>query len=325
MMPAFSIGPYPIEHPVMLAPMAGVTDRPFRQLCRSLGASYAVSEMLSCDLSLLKTAKTQFRMDHTGEPGPIAVQIAGSDPDQMATATVMNVQHGAQIVDINMGCPQKKVAKKKCGSALLADPSLVNDILQAVVSSTDVPITLKTRLGIDSDQQNILQIAEMAENNGIQALFIHGRTKQQKYQGDADYRLIAEVKQHISIPVIANGDITTPHKALAVIEQTQCDGIMIGRAAQGNPWIFNQIRQYLETREVVAAPQQNEILSVMYQHIVNLHDFYGPDRGYRMARKHIKWFLAGTALDHMARQLMKIDQAEEQLLFINQNLLKQVA
>ncbi len=324
-MPAFYIGPYPIEHPVMLAPMAGVTDRPFRQLCRKLGASYAVSEMLSCDLSLLKTAKTQFRMDHTGEPGPIAVQIAGSDPEQMAAATQVNVQNGAQIIDINMGCPQKKVAKKKCGSALMADPALIKDIVQAVVSSTDIPVTLKTRLGINSDQQNIMEIAEIAASSGIQALFIHGRTKQQKYQGLADYKLIAQVKQHISIPVVANGDINSAQKAQEVIDQTQCDGIMIGRAAQGNPWIFNQIKQFLANGELVPDPHQNEILKVMFQHISNLHDFYGPDRGYRMARKHIKWFLAGTDLDHMARRLMKIDQAEEQLLFINQNILAQVA
>lgn len=324
-MSAFSIGPYQIKHPVMLAPMAGVTDRPFRQLCKQLGASYAVSEMLSCDLSLLKTAKTQYRMNHQGEPGPIAVQIAGSDPEQLAQAAQLNVKNGAQIIDINMGCPQKKVAKKQCGSALLAYPDLIEDILTQVVNAVDVPVTLKTRLGVDDDNQNIIQIAQTAEQAGIKALFIHGRTKTQKYQGSASYELIAAVKQAINLPVIANGDIDTPEKALKVISQTQCDGIMVGRAAQGNPWIFQQIKQYLSKGEIIKPPSDHEILTVMSQHIANLHDFYGPDRGYRMARKHIKWFLANTQLNHMARKLMTINNAEEQLLFINQNLLRQVA
>jgi len=324
-MAAFSIGPYNIEHPVILAPMAGVTDRPFRQLCKSLGASYAVSEMLSCDLSLLKTAKTQYRMNHDGEPGPIAVQIAGSDPLQMAEAAVFNVEHGAQIIDINMGCPQKKVAKKNCGSALLGDPKLVSKIIKAVVKAVDVPVTLKTRLGTDSDNLNILEIAQIAEHAGIQALFIHGRTKQQKYQGNCNYEMIAEVKQQTNIPIIANGDITTPQQAAKVMKLTQCDGIMIGRAAQGNPWLFKQINNYLKNGTITTAPTQIEILTVMLQHTVNLHDFYGPFRGSRMARKHIKWFLAGTHMDHMARSIVSIDDAEEQLMFINQILLKQVA
>ncbi len=324
-MKKFSIGPYSIEHPVMLAPMAGVTDRPFRQLCKKLGASYAVSEMLSCDLSLLKTAKTQYRMNHDGEPGPIAVQIAGSDPEQLAEAAIFNVENGAQIIDINMGCPQKKVAKKQCGSALLAYPALIEKILRTVVEAVNVPVTLKTRLGVDDDNKNITSIAQIAEQAGIKALFIHGRTKTQKYQGDASYDLIAEVKQSINIPVIANGDIETPQKALKVLEKTQCDGIMIGRAAQGNPWIFQQIKTFLETGRIIDRPKDEEILTVMSRHIANLHDFYGPDRGYRMARKHIKWFLANTELNHMARQLMQINNAEEQMKFINLHLIKQVA
>lgn len=324
-MNALTIGPHQIEHPVMLAPMAGVTDRPFRQLCRSLGASYAVSEMLSCDLSLLKTAKTQYRMNHEGEPGPIAVQIAGSDPAQMVTAAQLNVDTGAQIIDINMGCPQKKVAKKNCGSALLADPELVSDICHQVVNAVNVPVTLKTRLGVSSEQKNIIQIAQLAEQAGIAALFIHGRTKAQKYQGASEYDLIAEVKQRISIPVIANGDIDTPEKALWVMQNTQCDAIMIGRAAQGNPWIFEQIRSYLATGQIPQKPSQAEITRVMYDHIRNLHDFYGPITGCRIARKHIKWFLKGLDLDPITRTLMKIDSAEEQLLFIHQNLLHKVA
>ena len=319
------IGPHRIEHPVMLAPMAGVTDRPFRQLCRSLGASYAVSEMLSCDLSLLKTAKTQYRMNHEGEPGPIAVQIAGSDPKKLAIAAQMNVDNGAQIIDINMGCPQKKVAKKNCGSALLAYPELVAKICREVTEAVTVPVTLKTRLGIDSNNKNIIEIAQLAQQSNIAALFIHGRTKAQKYQGQSEYDLIAKVKKKISIPVIANGDINTPQKALWVMQKTKCDAIMIGRAAQGNPWIFKQIKGYLTTGEVPEKPSHAEITQVMYDHTKNLHEFYGPISGFRIARKHIKWFLKDLNLDPMTRKLLKIESAEEQLLFIHQNLLHKVA
>lgn len=328
-MTAFSIGPYAIKHPVMLAPMAGVTDRPFRQLCRELGASYAVSEMLSCDLSLLKTAKTQYRMNHNGEPGPIAVQIAGSDPELMAQAAQHNVENGAQIIDINMGCPQKKVAKKNCGSALLAHPELVAEICSAVVNAVKVPVTLKTRLGIDADNKNITLIAALAEQAGIQALFIHGRTKNQKYNGISEYELIAQVKSQINIPVIANGDIDSPEKAKQVLDQTHCDGLMIGRAAQGNPWIFQQIEHFLNTGQHLPNPKQSEIIQVMYDHIENLHHFYGPDTGCRIARKHIKWFLNSPAihtdLNPITRKLMRINSAEEQLLFINHNLLRKAA
>lgn len=328
-MTAFHIGPYAIEHPVMLAPMAGVTDRPFRVLCRKLGASYAVSEMLSCDLSLLKTAKTQFRMNHDGEPGPIAVQIAGSDPELLAQAARCNVENGAQIIDINMGCPHKKVAKKNCGSALLANPNLVAEICQSVVNSVDVPVTLKTRLGIDDQNKNIKLITKIAEESGIQAISIHGRTKIQKYQGQSEYDLIATVKSSIKIPVIANGDINTPEKAKEVMKFTRCDGVMIGRAAQGNPWIFNQINHYLNTGKHMPKPSQSEIIQVMYQHISQLHDFYGSDTGHRIARKHIKWFLNGPAmptnLNHITRKLMTIKSAEEQLVFINQKLLRKAA
>lgn len=324
-MNTFAIGPYSIPHPVMLAPMAGVTDRPFRQMCRNLGASFVVSEMLSCDLSLLKTAKTQFRMNHEGEPGPIAVQIAGAEPNALAEAAQFNQQNGAQIIDINMGCPQKKVAKKKCGSALMAYPELVAEICQAAVDAVDIPVTLKTRLGVDSDNQNIIDIAQIAEQSGIQALFIHGRTKAQKFKGNADFKLIKQAKAAVSIPVIANGDIDTPEKAQTVLEITGCDGIMIGRAAQGNPWIFKQILHYLESGTHCAKPTHQEIVEVMYQHVKNLHDFYGEFTGCRMARKHIKWFLKSLQLDPITRQIMKIEQAEEQLLFIQNNLFHKVA
>ncbi len=324
-MTALHIGPHAIEHPVMLAPMAGVTDRPFRQLCKKLGASYAVSEMLSCDLSLLKTAKTKYRMDHSGEPGPIAVQIAGSDPQQLAQAAQLNVSQGAQIIDINMGCPQKKVAKKKCGSALMADPKLVRQLCQSTADAVSVPVTLKTRLGVDAEHKNILEIATIAQETGMAALFIHGRTKAQKYQGQSEYELIAQVKQMVDIPVIANGDIDSPSKAKWVMEHTGCDAIMVGRAAQGNPWIFKQISTYLSCGELIAEPTQHEIIAVMYGHIKNLHEFYGPFTGCRMARKHIKWFLKGLDLDPITRALMTIEDAEEQLLFINQKLLQEVA
>jgi len=246
-LPPLRIGPYTLPNALALAPMAGVTDRVFRQLCRQLGAGYTVSEMLSCDLSLLNTAKSRFRRDHQGEPEPVSVQIAGAEPRAMAEAAQYNARNGAQIIDINMGCPAKKVCRKLCGSALLADPVLVDEILQAVTEAVDVPVTLKTRIGTDARHINAPAIAQLAEKNGIAALFVHGRTRQQKYTGQANYGVIAEVKQAVSIPVIANGDIDSPQKARQVLEKTGCDGLMIGRAAQGNPWIFREIRHYLET------------------------------------------------------------------------------
>lgn len=309
----------------MLAPMAGVTDRPYRQLCKQLGASYAVGEMLSCDLSLLKTAKTRFRMNHEGEPGPIAVQIAGSDPKAMAEAARHNVLNGAQIVDINMGCPQKKVAKKRCGSALMAYPEQINAICEAVVDAVSVPVTLKTRLGTDSNHLNIERIAHNAEQAGISALFIHGRTQQQKYTGQADYALIKAVKQQRRIPVIANGDIDSPEKARGVLNHTGCDGLMIGRAAQGNPWIFNQIRTYLNNGENLAAPDVSEIMTTLYQHVINLHQFYGQARGCRMAKKHIKWFSALLPNAFQSREILTINDGRAQLRFIEQHLLSKVA
>lgn len=322
---SFYIGPHLIEHPVMLAPMAGVTDRPYRQLCKQLGASYAVGEMLSCDLSLLKTAKTRFRMNHEGEPGPIAVQIAGSDPKAMAEAARHNVLNGAQIVDINMGCPQKKVAKKRCGSALMAYPEQINAICEAVVDAVSVPVTLKTRLGTDCNHLNIERIAHDAEQAGISALFIHGRTQQQKYTGQADYALIKAVKQQRSIPVIANGDIDSPEKARRVLNHTGCDGLMIGRAAQGNPWIFNQIRTYLNNGDSLAAPDVSEIMTTLYQHVINLHQFYGQARGCRMAKKHIKWFSALLPNAFQSREILTINDGRAQLRFIEQHLLSKVA
>lgn len=312
---------------VALAPMSGVTDRPFRQLCRKLGAGYLVSEMLTCDLSLLKSAKSRFRMNHDGEPGPIVTQIAGSNPEKMAIAAQFNVQNGSQIIDINMGCPAKKVYKKSCGSALLAHPGLVKDILQATVEAVDCPVTLKIRLGIDENSINALEIAQIAQNCGIKALFIHGRTRIQKYKGFADYKHITLVKQNIDIPIIANGDIDTPQKAKQVFEETGCDGIMIGRAAQGNPWVFREVLHYLNTGNLLPRPSNEEIIQTMYDHVENLHAFYGQYKGMMIARSHIGWFLRsvyakGVNQKPIARKLYSINDAEKQLLFITKNLLQ---
>ncbi len=310
---------------IALAPMSGVTDRPFRQLCRQLGAGYLVSEMLTCDLSLLKSAKSQYRLNHDGEPGPIVTQIAGADPEKVAAAAQFNLQNGSQIIDINMGCPAKKVYKKSCGSALLAHPELVKDILQATVQAVDCPVTLKIRLGIDDSSINCLEIAQIAQDCGVQALFIHGRTRIQKYKGSADYKHITLVKQNIDIPVIANGDIDCPQKAKSVFEETGCDGIMIGRAAQGNPWIFREVLHYLNTGNLLARPSDDEIIQTMYQHVENLHEFYGEYKGMMIARSHIGWFLKQINQQTIARELFRINDSGEQLLFIQQNIMRKVA
>ncbi|MFK8013478.1 MAG: tRNA dihydrouridine synthase DusB [Marinicellaceae bacterium] len=324
-LPILKIGPYTLPNSVALAPMSGVTDRPFRQLCRKLGAGYLVSEMLSCDLSLLKSAKSKFRRNHDGEPGPIVTQIAGADAEMVALAAQYNANNGSQIIDINMGCPAKKVYKKSCGSALLAHPALIKDILQATVQAVDCPVTLKIRLGIDDSSINCLEVAQIAQDCGIKALFIHGRTRVQKYTGFADYSHIKMVKQNIDIPVIANGDINTPQKAQFVFEETHCDGIMIGRAAQGNPWIFREVLHYLNTGDLLARPSNQEIIQTMYEHVENLHDFYGQHKGMMIARSHIGWFLKQANQKPIARKLYKIDDAEKQLLFITKNLLEREA
>ena len=324
-LPTLKIGSYTMPNSIALAPMSGVTDRPFRQLCRKLGAGYLVSEMLACDLSLLKSAKSRFRLNHEGEPGPIVTQLAGSDPEKLAIAAQFNVQNGSQIIDINMGCPAKKVTKKSCGSALLAYPELVKDILQATVQAVDCPVTLKIRLGIDDNSINALKIAQIAQDCGVQALFVHGRTRVQKYKGVADYKHIALVKQNIDIPVIANGDIDSPQKALYVFEQTGCDGIMIGRAAQGNPWIFREVLHYLKTGEFLPRPSDKEIIQTMVKHVENLHEFYGQYKGMMIARSHIGWFLKTANQKTIARELFTISDAEEQLTFIYNNFMRKVA
>ncbi|VAW36716.1 tRNA-dihydrouridine synthase DusB [hydrothermal vent metagenome] len=305
-----------MPNPIALAPMSGVTDRPFRQLCRKLGAGYVVSEMLTCDLSLLKSAKSKFRLNHDGEPEPVVAQLVGSCPEKLAIAAKFNQQNGSQIIDINMGCPAKKVYKKFCGSALLAHPGLVKDILQATIAAVSCPVTLKIRLGIDENSINTLEIAKIAQDCGIAALFIHGRTRIQKYKGFASYQQIKLVKQNIDIPVIANGDIDSPQKAQQVFAETGCDGIMIGRAACGNPWIFREVAHYLVTGELLPRPSNDEVVQTMYNHVENLHQFYGEYKGMMIARSHIGWFLKTINQQTIARKLYKISNAEEQLLFI---------
>ncbi|MFZ5655721.1 MAG: tRNA dihydrouridine synthase DusB [Pseudomonadota bacterium] len=284
------IGPYEIAPRVVLAPMAGVTDKPFRLLCKRLGAGLCVSEMTTSDPRFWNTAKSRHRMDHVDEPAPISVQIAGTVPGVMAEAARHNVAHGAQIVDINMGCPAKKVCNAWAGSALLRDEALVGRILDAMVAAVDVPVTLKIRTGWASDARNALRIARIAESAGIAALAIHGRTRDQQYTGTAEYDTIAEVKAALSIPVIANGDIDSPRKAAQVLAYTGCDAVMIGRAAQGRPWIFREVAHFLATGEELPPPSLAEVRDVLLGHLEALHAFYGELSGVRIARKHLGWY-----------------------------------
>ena len=273
--------------------MAGVTDRPFRQLCKKMGAGLAVSEMVTSNSLLYGSEKTKRRANHEGEVDPISVQIAGADPKMMAEAARHNVDNGAQIIDINMGCPAKKICNVMAGSALLKDEPLVAKILKAVVNAVDVPVTLKIRTGWDKNNRNAVQIAKMAEDLGVQALAMHGRTRACLYTGDAEYDTIAAVKQAIKIPLIANGDITTPEKAKFVLDYTGADAVMIGRAAQGRPWIFREIDHFIKTGERLPPPEVTEIRSVMLAHLHDLYAFYGDLTGMRMARKHISWYTKG--------------------------------
>ena len=312
------IGPYKLKNNLVVAPMAGVTDRPFRQLCKKMGAGMAVSEMVTSNSLLYGSTKTLRRANHEGEVNPISVQIAGADPKMMAEAARYNVDNGAQIIDINMGCPAKKICNVMAGSALLRDEPLVAQILRAVVNAVDVPVTLKIRTGWDKQNRNAVAVARMAEDIGVQALAMHGRTRACAYMGEAEYDTIAAVKQAINIPLIANGDITTPEKARYVLEYTKADAVMIGRAAQGRPWIFREIEHYLETGTHLPPPEVVEIHRVMLEHLHDLYEFYGVETGVRVARKHISWYtkgLAGSAnFRHSMNQLQSI---EEQLAAIN--------
>ncbi|MDP2746067.1 tRNA dihydrouridine synthase DusB [Pseudomonas sp.] len=291
-MSALRIGPYTLPNSLILAPMAGVTDQPFRQLCKRMGAGLVVSEMVTSDVRLWNTRKSSLRMMHSGDPEPRSVQIAGGDPEMLAEAARRNVEMGAQIIDINMGCPAKKVCNKAAGSALLKDETLVREILQAVVAAVDVPVTLKIRTGWDRENKNGIAVAKIAEDAGIVALAVHGRTRADLYMGEAEYDTIAAIKQAVSIPVFANGDIDSPQKAKTVLAATGADGLLIGRAAQGRPWIFREIEHYLRTGEQLPAPGLLEVERILLEHLAALHAFYGDVMGVRIARKHVSWYLA---------------------------------
>lgn len=297
--------------------MAGVTDRPFRQLCKAMGAGLVISEMLTADSSLWDSRKSLLRMDHSGEAEPIAVQIAGGDPQMLAEAARLNVANGAQIIDINMGCPAKKVCKKAAGSALLQDEQLVSEILQAVVKAVDIPVTLKFRTGWSQEMRNATRIARIAEDAGIQALALHGRTRADAFLGAAEYDTIAEVVKAVQIPVFANGDVTSPTKAKAVLEHTGAAAVMIGRAAQGRPWIFREIEHYLRTGEQLPEPTLTEIREILLSHLRELYRFYGEVMGPRIARKHASWYLQTVPGSDLFRKAFNaMENAEEQLTSI---------
>ena len=308
------IGPYRIEPRVVLAPMAGVTDKPFRQLCKRLGAGLAVSEMTTSDPRFWNTRKSRTRMDHAGEPDPVSVQIAGTDPAAMAQAARHNADQGAQIIDINMGCPAKKVCNAWAGSALMQDEALVGRILEAVVAAVDVPVTLKIRTGWDACHRNAPEIARIAEASGIAALAVHGRTRDQHYTGLAEYDTIAAIKAQLRIPVIANGDIDSPAKALQVLRHTGADAVMIGRAAQGRPWLLGEIAHFLATGEIRDTPSVAEVRDILLGHLEALHAFYGEQAGVRIARKHLGWYAKDRPENAAFRSVVnRAETAEAQL------------
>ena len=308
------IGPHIIDPPLILAPMAGVTDKPFRLLCKRLGAGYAVSEMTSSDPRLWRTRKSANRLDHAGEPAPIGVQIAGADPDALAAAARHAVDCGAEIVDINMGCPAKKVCNAWAGSALLQDEALVGRILSAVVRAVDVPVTLKIRTGWNRDNKNGVRIARVAEEAGVRALAVHGRTRDMLYTGEAEYETIAAIKQALRIPVIANGDVTSPEKARLVLAATGADALMIGRAAQGRPWIFREIAHFLATGERLPSPGIGVVRDTLLEHVRALHEFYGETAGVRIARKHLAWYAKDRPENAAFRDVVnRAETAVEQL------------
>ena len=312
------IGPYQLKNNLVVAPMAGVTDRPFRQLCKRMGAGMAVSEMVASNSLLWGSEKTRRRANHEGEVDPISVQIAGADPQMMADAARYNVDQGAQIIDINMGCPAKKVCNVMAGSALLQNEPLVQRIVEAVVKSVDVPVTLKIRTGWDRSNRNAVTVARIAESAGIQSLAVHGRTRACGYTGDAEYDTIAAVKAAVRIPVIANGDITTPEKAKHVLAYTGADAVMIGRAAQGRPWIFREIEHFLKTATHLPSPEVREIHRVLVAHLHDLYAFYGEHTGVRIARKHISWYTKGLAGSASFRHAMnQLQTCAEQMVAVD--------
>ena len=311
---AVKIGPFTLPSNVVLAPMAGVTDRPFRLLCRRFGAGLAASEMLSADARLWNTPKSQRRRDHAGEPSPRVVQIAGYDPDMMADAARRNVDAGAEIIDINMGCPAKKVCNRLAGSALMQDEALVARILSTVVRAVSAPVTLKTRTGWNRQNKNGIHVARIAEDCGIQALAIHGRTRADMYQGDAEHETVATIKSMIKIPVFANGDIDSPERARQVLAQTGCDGVMIGRAAQGRPWIFDDVNFFLRVGKLRAELAPEKVRDIMRAHLEDLYALYGDATGVRVARKHLSWYLRQhPGQEDLRNRLVTIETPREQL------------
>jgi len=307
------IGPYQLPSPFVLAPMAGVTDAPFRRLCRRFGAGMTTSEMTTADTSLWQTPKSRYRLDLDLDAEPVAVQIAGSEPDQLALAAQACVDRGAQISDINMGCPAKKVCSKAAGSALLQDETLVARILSAVVAAVNVPVTLKYRTGWDREHRNAVQVGKIAEDTGVVSLAIHGRTRADRYRGEAEYETIARVKEAVDIPVIANGDITTPEKSLEVLRLTNCDGLMIGRAAQGRPWIFRELLAAVDP--TVESPHlgKQDLRDIMLGHLDELHRFYGEQTGVRVARKHLTWYCENLEeAEEFRHRVVRVESALEQ-------------
>ena len=320
------IGPYNLNNNLILAPMAGITDRPYRQLCREMGAGMAVSEMVSSNSLLWGSEKTRRRADHSGEEEPRSVQIMGADPQMMADAARFNVDNGAQIIDINMGCPAKKVCNVQAGSALLRDETLVGQILDAVVNAVpDIPVTLKIRTGWDRSSRNGITIGRIAEAAGIQALAVHGRTRADLYHGEAEYETIAAIKAALTIPVIANGDIDSPQKAKQVLQATGVDALMIGRAAQGRPWIFREIDHYLKHGELLDEPALEEVRDILLGHLRNLYAFYGERTGVLMARKHICWYSKGLRNGNTFRQAVNhTEEIEKQLVMVERFFAEQI-
>lgn len=298
----------------MLAPMAGITDQPFRQLCCRMGAGLAVSEMVSSNPRVWNTEKSKRRLVHGNEAGICSVQIAGSDPQELAFAAQVNVDNGAQIIDINMGCPAKKVNKKLAGSALLKEPTLVEQIVKSVVDKVNVPVTLKIRTGWCENSRNGVDIAKIAENSGIQSLVVHGRTRNDFYKGHAEYDTIKAIKDAVSIPVVANGDITSAEKASEVLSYTGADAIMVGRGAQGRPWIFREINHFLATGEQLAPPSMEEVRSIVIEHVNELHKFYGDFKGVRFARKHVSWYLQMLDPEKQFRSIFNALETEQDQL-----------
>ena len=317
--PVLKLGPFALSSPLVLAPMAGITDAPFRALCRKMGAGLAVAEMVTADQTLWHTRKSQLRLPHLSEQEPRMVQIAGGDPEMLAAAAQANVALGAQIIDINMGCPAKKVCKKAAGSALLRDEKLVADILDAVVKAVDVPVTLKMRTGWSAKHKNAVTIAKLAEAAGIQALTLHGRTREDRFKGEAEYETLAEVCQAIQIPVIANGDIHSPQKAAWIFENTGAAAVMVGRAAQGRPWIFKQMLAWLDNRVALPDPDPASLQQLIIEHFNGLYATYGDYLGVRIARKHFAWYLQQAKLDNRGRKAFnQLETTEQQLQLVTE-------